>query len=341
MTEAQLQLPERLSALNRKDKNKILKQCDKTILCIPHDGRKALNEKEVVMALGVRRAIVLPDESTGGFWVRPGDEEHSLFLNRLDERGLPGYTSRAVVQGGEDWRRLVEKLVDHGLSEEPIGSSSTSNSVGAQVGESSALPIVGRAEVGSPGPGLLEGSPRSAGSEEEGGSDRDASSATEAGDGHRRKRARLAQGSTSAVVGSTSNTQQVENPPPLDCALAKLPNELIQDIFKLCLEDAATTRDYTTIRVQLLNHGGRTTLALSRDQPLHIERSPDPSVATLENVKRFREFIATIKPHRGRSKSLSLVFPSEVLKTVKNYLEGPAPKLETLSLSMSDAALQT
>ncbi|KAG8912283.1 hypothetical protein FRC01_005180, partial [Tulasnella sp. 417] len=260
MMETPLQLPERLSALKKKDRVKVLKQAERTILCIPDGIREPLTEKEVVAVLGVRRAVVWTDESTGGFWVRAGDEDHKLFFDHLEAEGLAGYTSRAVVRGSQDWSRLVEKLIDHGQSqgqnptEEPIGSSSSSNPVNAQVGESSALPIVGRAEAGSPGPGLLEGSPRSASSEEEGGSDRDASSATEAGDGHRRKRARLAQGSTSEAVGSTSNTQQVKKHPALDRALAKLPNELIQEIFKLCLEDAATFKDYYAILQKFYEH---------------------------------------------------------------------------------------
>lgn len=123
MTETQFQPSEWMLGLNRKDKNKVLKQCERTMLCIPNEERKPLTEKEVVVALGVRwanpsvprpprqpltnfstlycrRAIVFYDRQTDGYWVRGSDEEYQLFLKRLSERGLPGYTTeRSRLEG--------------------------------------------------------------------------------------------------------------------------------------------------------------------------------------------------------------------------------------------------
>ncbi|KIO24913.1 hypothetical protein M407DRAFT_244282 [Tulasnella calospora MUT 4182] len=49
-----LQLPEWLSTLKKRDRNKIIKQCDRTILCIPDENRGPLTEKEVIVALGLK-----------------------------------------------------------------------------------------------------------------------------------------------------------------------------------------------------------------------------------------------------------------------------------------------
>lgn len=135
MMETQSQSSEWMSGLNRKDKSKVLKQCERTMLCIPSEERKPLTEKEVVAALAVRwanplvpcpprqpltnfsilhcrRAVVLYDEQTNGYWVRGSDEEHPLFLERLSERGLQGYTTRGVDWEGREGERLAQKLVD-------------------------------------------------------------------------------------------------------------------------------------------------------------------------------------------------------------------------------------
>lgn len=116
------------SAPNKKERQKVLKQCERTILCIPDGTGKPLDDKEVRTALGVkyvpplgdatrssripcfhRRVVVIRDDHTGGYWVRGGDEAKQVFLNRLGER-LPGYTARALVPEGDDWRRLLQKI---------------------------------------------------------------------------------------------------------------------------------------------------------------------------------------------------------------------------------------
>ncbi|KIO22474.1 hypothetical protein M407DRAFT_9887 [Tulasnella calospora MUT 4182] len=178
MTETLPQLPEWLSALNKKDRNKVLKQCEKTILCIPVGRRKPLTEREVAGVLSIKRAIVLGDDHTGGYWIRGSDKENQLFLNRLDERGLPGYTTRAVVREGEDWRRLLEKLAVDRLSQpqdstgQGIASSSTSHRIAApreddaQLGGRLTPPAGGSVDVGGSESDSLGTSPRSASFEE-------------------------------------------------------------------------------------------------------------------------------------------------------------------------------
>ncbi|KAG8910997.1 hypothetical protein FRC01_005991 [Tulasnella sp. 417] len=365
------QLPEWLSALNKKDRNKVLKQCEKTILCIPNGRRKPLTEKEVVVALGVRRPVVLDDDQTGGYWIRGGDEESQLFLDRLDERGLSGYTTRAVVLGGEDWRRLLDKLEFNGGSHLPnpageaIASSSTPQGFAApqnDYGGRSTQPAGGSANVGGFGSDLVGTSPRSAGFDEAA-VDNDLISTNGPELPKRtRKKARQTQDNK---LQSPSTTPKKE-PPPLDKRFAKLPNELIVYIFELCLEDAVTFEEYHRILAELVGQGGRCSkllqdapsfwtkitstslhpdiraaLASSRDCLLHIEGVPDPSMSISSGTKQLLEFLSIIKHHKRRWASLSLVFPSELLSKIKNFLAGPARGLETLSLSVVDTAPET
>ncbi|KIO21123.1 hypothetical protein M407DRAFT_10540 [Tulasnella calospora MUT 4182] len=375
MAETLLQLPEWLSALNKKDRNKVLKQCEKTILCIPVGGGKPLTEREVVATLGIKRAFVLGDDHTGGYWIRSSDEENQLFLGRLDERGLQGYTTRAVVQEGEDWRRLLEKLAVDYLSPlqnstgQGIASSSTSHLIAApgeddaQIGGKLTLPAGGSVDVGGSGSGLLGTSPQSA-SFEEASTNSDGHSATGPEFPKRaRKKARL-------TLGGESQGPSTPSPPPeerfLDMFFAKLAPEVIAHIFELCLEGAATSGEYNRILKLLDDQGGRcrkilrdvpsfwtkisssfpdshisTALESSQRRPLYIEGDPNPSLTTSVGVKRLAEFLWLIKPHRRRWTSLSLLFPSGMLTKVKNYLARPALALEVLSLSMADAALET
>ncbi|KAG8924414.1 hypothetical protein FRC01_011552 [Tulasnella sp. 417] len=366
MTEIQPQLPERLSALNKKERSKVLKQCDKTHLCISDAAVRPLTEKDVVAALGVRRAIVLPDESTGGFWVRAGDDEHNLFLERLFERGLPGYTARTVDRGGEEWRRLVEKLIDHGQSplqdqtEEANEPKSTSDLVDAQVGDGSVLSADECPEVGSPGSGLIETSLEDSSSEDDEDSDSDVDSTTEPELERPRKRARLTPDDALEVAPSTSSASGIQEPiPQLGLLFAKLPSELMAWIFELCLEDATTFKAYHRTLRAILKLGGRyreiltkmpsvwtkitsiwpnpytrMCLAFSQNRLIHVEGGPG-------RAERFNEFISIIKPHKDRMATLKLRFPSNLWGRIKNMLADPIPSLVTLSLSLEDAALQT
>ncbi|KIO22470.1 hypothetical protein M407DRAFT_27967, partial [Tulasnella calospora MUT 4182] len=263
MAETLPQLPECLSALNKKDRNKVLKQCEKTILCVPVGRRKPLAERKVEATLGIKRAIVLGDDHTGGYWIRGSDEELQLCWDRFDERGLPGYTTRAVVREGEDWRRLLEKLAADRLSQlqnstgQGIASSSTSHRIAApreddgQIGGRLTPPAGGSVDVGGSEPGLLGTSPLSA-SFEEAATDSDGHSTTGPEFSKRlRKKARRARGGESQ--GPSTPPEEIA----LDLFFAKLAPEVIAHIFELCLEGAATSQEYNRILKLLDDQGGR------------------------------------------------------------------------------------
>ncbi|KAG9023636.1 hypothetical protein FS837_005678, partial [Tulasnella sp. UAMH 9824] len=167
MTEIQPQLPKGEDAPNQRDRKKASRQCQKTVLCIPENkSRKPLTEKDVIGALCLRRAVVVSDGDTGRYWVRPSDEEYHDFLDRLQKWGIPGYTWRKVEKG-EDWDRLLGQLLGNDRSiEEPVGSSSTTNPVDAQVGGSPAPPVVGHAEEENVESGSPETAPPGASSGE-------------------------------------------------------------------------------------------------------------------------------------------------------------------------------
>ncbi|KAG8910940.1 hypothetical protein FRC01_006029 [Tulasnella sp. 417] len=330
---------------------------------------KPLTEREVVAALGVKRAVVLNDEKTRGYWIRGSDEESQLFLDRVGERGLSGYTTRSVVREGEDWRRLLDKLEFNGVSHLPnpagevIASSSTSQRFaapqndGARVRGRSTQPAARSASVGGFESDLVGTSPRSASFDEaavEG--DLISTIASEFPKRTRKKARRTRDGK----LQGPSTTPRKRN-----SLFEELPNELVVYIFKLCLDDAITFEEYHRILAGLVDQGGRCSkilqdapsfwtkitsslhpnieaaLASSQDCLLHIEGVPDPSVATPLGMKRLMEFLSLMKPHKKRWASMSLVFPSEFLSRVKNFLAGPALCLETLSLSMADTATET
>ncbi|KAG8913884.1 hypothetical protein FRC00_001352 [Tulasnella sp. 408] len=368
MTAIQPQLPEGLATVAKKNRQKVLTQCETTVLCIP-DGngtREPLTAKAVVAALGVRRAIVLSDEDTKGYWVRPGIEDQKQFQNRLAESGLPGYIWKAVDPEGEDWNRLVKRLVGNRRSnQDPVGSSSTTNLVDLQVEGSSAPSVVGHAEEKSLESGLPETAPRGASSGEgaEG-----ADSGTHSNTGRERqrlrKRARLARDDALEVVPSASNARLVgRRSPPPESGFAKLATELIMEIFKICFEDAAMTKQHYRTLKRLHNIDRRCrkilrdmpalwtkitsaypkrwikrALTFSQNRLLHVEAGPDKDTGGLET---FNQVLLRIKRHRDRWASLSLQFPSKTLTRVKKYLDGPAPSLEALSLTMADAAVAT
>ncbi|KAG8925801.1 hypothetical protein FRC01_009668 [Tulasnella sp. 417] len=123
------QFPGWMSTLNKRDRTKILKQCEKTVLCIPNETRAPLTERDVIVGLGIRRAVVFEDEPTGGYWIRGGDEEYDLFVQRLGDRGLPGFTAKEIDRNGEEWNRLAGKLADRIAPQDDVGPSQPQNSV--------------------------------------------------------------------------------------------------------------------------------------------------------------------------------------------------------------------
>lgn len=66
----------------------------------------------MVLVLSCRRAIVLPDEQTGRYWVRSSKDESEQFFELLDKIGLPGFTTRRVERRDPDWERLAEKIAE-------------------------------------------------------------------------------------------------------------------------------------------------------------------------------------------------------------------------------------
>ncbi|KAG8959946.1 hypothetical protein FRC00_001056 [Tulasnella sp. 408] len=371
MTEIQPELPKEKDGPIKRDRKKATKHCQKTVLCIPNKKtRRPLTDKDVVGALCLRRAVVLNDGDTGHYWVRPGDEEYGKFLGNLKKWGIPGYTWRKVEQGGKDWDRLLKQLLGGGASqsqvsiEEPVGSSSTTNLVDAQVEGSPTPSVVGDAEEESFESGLPETAPVGASSGEGAeGTDSGTHSTTRRERQRLRKRARLARNDALEVVPSASNAHRVRRTPPLDSGFAKLATELIMEIFQLCFEGAATTKAHYRTLKRLHNIDRRCrkilrdmpalwtkitsaypkrwikrALTFSQNRLLHVEAGPDRDTGSLDT---FNQVLLRIKRHRDRWASLSLQFPSKTLIRVKKYLAGPAPSLEVLSLTMADAAVAT
>ncbi|KAG8941958.1 hypothetical protein FRC04_003917 [Tulasnella sp. 424] len=387
MIDTQFQSSEWMSGLNRKDKNKVLKQCERTILCIPSEERKPLTEKEVVVALGVRRAVVFYDEQTNGYWVRGSDEEYRLFLERLSERGLPGYTTREVDWEGREGERLAQKLVyDMRLQtgggpsqsqksiEQRAEASSTSLLIQAaknndtEIGKSLDLPVDTTPDASGSGSVSPPSSPRETSSQTGYTHDNARTPTEEVLDKHRPKKARHKQneGVKGNTASSLNKSTSQPSTPYLDIAFAKFSPELVSYIFKLCLEDVTSSEEHNHILEKLASHEGhclevlenasslwtkitstspevhiKKALDLSKQRPLHIEAGPKPSSSAALNVTLLTTFILHIDHHRARWASLELLFPSSMLKRVKKHLAHPAPCLETLSLSMADAALET
>lgn len=382
-------MPEWMSALNKKDRNKVLKQCERTILCIPNERRKPLTEKEVMAAFGVRRAVVLANEKTDGYWVRGGDEEHQRFRERLSERGLLGYmyTTREVDWKGGDWELLAQKLVDdmrfqtaggpsqsHKSIEQRAETSSTSLLVqvaennGTEIGKSLDSPVDTTTDASGSSSVSPPSSPRET-SSRTGYTHDDARTPTEeVPDKRRPKKARHKQneGVKGNTASSLNKSTSQPSTPYLDLAFAKFSPELVSYIFELCLEDVTSSEEHNRILEKLASNEGRClevlenasslwtkitstspevhikkALDLSKPRPLHIEAGPSPSSDAALNVTLITKFIRHIDHHRARWASLELLFPSSTLKRVKKHLARPAPCLETLSLSMTDAALET
>ncbi|KAG8900417.1 hypothetical protein FRC01_010147, partial [Tulasnella sp. 417] len=286
------------------------------------------------------------------------------------------WTARAVVREGEGWRRLFETFAANGLSQlqDPIGegmgaSSSILHDASApqtnddQVGER-LTPLAGRS-MGASGSGsdLLRASSLGARFGNAEAINCDAHSTVGPKCPKRaRKKASWDRGSALKASATAAEEQIL----PLDSVFAKLATEPIAYIFKLSLEDAVTFEDYNRILQRLVEQEGcrprccripqdtpsfwtkisassdvNTALTSSQTRPLLIEGSPDPSLAVLLGLERFKEFISLIKPHKGRSASPSLVFPSNMLRRMKNHLASLALTITTLSLSTTAASLET
>ncbi|KAG8904842.1 hypothetical protein FRC00_013716, partial [Tulasnella sp. 408] len=106
------QFPEWWLELKMKDRNKIVKLCDRSVLCIARETRGPLTADEVAKALEVKRVVVLCDETTGHYWVRGPDKESSSLRRRIHDGGLPGFTTRQIDRYGEEWGRLAGKIAD-------------------------------------------------------------------------------------------------------------------------------------------------------------------------------------------------------------------------------------
>ncbi|KAG8912023.1 hypothetical protein FRC00_005398 [Tulasnella sp. 408] len=375
-----LQLPEWIVNLGKKPRQKLLRQCDNTILCIPSETRIPLDENEVVEALGIKRAVVLRDDKTGGYWVRCSDDESIKFFKRLHDRGLPGYKARRIERKDEEWERLAERIGDilglrngSGPSQPPssvepepdVPSTSGSSHLGVEEnlglwegeGSSSSLgsePGNGAPSSGASGPSIL------------GGESTHVSGAPHPEVRPRKRRRLDRQVSQQATSPPTTNPAPEKSTPLLGIALAKLPPELFIRIFELCFEDEASWEEHKFILEELASQGGRClqvlkgvsslwtriistsseahinlALELSDQRLLHIEGRPKPSLGDAANVRDLGRFLRDIDPHRNRWGSVTLLFPSKMLRTVKKKLSSPAPNLEELSLSVADAGLGT
>ncbi|KAG9048165.1 hypothetical protein FS837_000583 [Tulasnella sp. UAMH 9824] len=343
-----LQLPEWLADLSMKVRNKIIRLCDKTVLCIASGTRGPLTENQVVTALEMRRAVVLHDERPGHYWVRGSD---SSFLDRIRERGLPGFSARQIDRNEEEWVRLAGIIGDSlGLRnvsgpfqpqtsvEHHPDDPSTSGSAQLQVAEN--------VESGSSG-----------------GESTHASTAPPPEE-RPRKRQRVDHEVSTTNSADKKRKQRKQRRPPLDIIFARLPPELVVRILELCFKDEASCEEHNFILEELASQGGRClqalegisslwtritstspkahidmALQLSQQHQLRIEGGPNTSLGDAVNVQDLGRFLRDTDPHRNRWGYVELRFPSAMLRTVKKRFSSPAPNLERLSLSMTDAAL--
>ncbi|KAG9027542.1 hypothetical protein FS837_004243, partial [Tulasnella sp. UAMH 9824] len=229
------QLPEWWFDLNMKDRNKVVKLCDRSVLCIASEARGPLTGDEVVNALGLRRVIVLCDETTGHYWIRGPNNESGSLRRRIRDGGLPGFTTRQIDRYGEEWERLAGKIADsmglrnsggppqqHTSVEQQQDAPSTSLSSQLQFNEDLGPGNGGSSTsfsgLGGSGPGGGSGSPGSSGPCIVGSGGSAHASTSSAPDKRPRKKRRRDHGvSQQAGFSSpTASSTHEESAPPLD-----------------------------------------------------------------------------------------------------------------------------
>ncbi|KAG9030771.1 hypothetical protein FS837_003185 [Tulasnella sp. UAMH 9824] len=318
------QFPDWMLELSMKDRNKIMRLCEKTVLCIAREARAPLSVNEVLTALKIRRAVVLPDERPGHYWVRSSDNESSTFLRRIRERGLPGYTTGQIDRNGEDWDRLARKLAGRTELEDDTGPSQPGSSIEQQldIPPNSHPTQLGAAEDLGPGSGeastssLRVGGPRSAtdsdssrapGPSTAGGFDGTQTSTDHVPDRRPPKKRRCKAKVSHKASGSSPTSKLEKKPPPpaLDILFRKLSPEVVIYIFELCLEDATSSAEYNAILENLAsNDNGPRCLQLLQGNAAFWTRidstSPDAHIKNALDLSRPRPLYIEGGPTRNR-----------------------------------------